>query len=222
MEPKIAREYYLIALNPKNGSYFSLGSDFGYGVLGGILMDLYQCNRIRFQNKKIILIDNSPTNYAIFDKAIELIGKRGPVRVSTLIARMAFKGRFYKNELIELLLSNKDILRVKKKFMIFSYNRYFPADREFRLSIVRRVRDILLRNETPLPNELLLLSLIYACQIYRALSDDRAERKHMRQSLKNIIKKGNNYSPDFENVKELSTGIRNAITAARATHTAVS
>ena len=220
MEPKIAREYYLISINPKNGYYFNFGNEFGYGILGGILMDLYREKRIAFQDKRLVVVNPSPTNYPMFDKVIEIITKKGSIKVASLIGRMAFKGMFYRREMIELMLSNNDIIRVRKKFLGISYNRYFPTDRDFRMSLIRRVRDILLRNETPAPEELLLLALIHACQLYRALSDVREERRRMRMNMKILLKSGNNYSHDFDDIKELSSGIRKAIAAAQASHTA--
>ena len=220
MEPKIVREFYLTALNPKNGYYYNLGTEFIYGVIGGILMDLYREQRITFQNRKLVMVNPSQTNYPIFDKALELVAKKEPVNVATLIGRMAFKGQFYKRETIGLLLANNDIFKVQKTFIGISYNRYFPADRDQKTAIIRRLRDILLRNETPVNEELLLLLLIHACQLYRALSDRRDERKRMRANMKILLRSGNQYSQDFEQMKELSSGIRRAIQAARASHAA--
>lgn len=219
MEPKITREYYLISLNPENGRHFNLGNEFGFGVLGGILMDLYREKRIAFQNKRLVVVNPSPSNYPLFDKAIEIISRKAPIRVATLLSRMTFNSRFYRKETINLLLVNKDIIQIRKKFLGIPYHRNFPSDRDFRMSIIQRIRDILLRNQTPTSEEMLLLALIHTCSLYRALSDTRAERKLIRMNMKILLKSGTNYSPDYEDIKELSAGIRKAIATAHASHT---
>jgi hypothetical protein len=46
------------------------------------------------------------------------------------------------------------------------------------------IRDILLRNAQPTPDELLLLMVVHATRMFRPLSDIREERKTMRRKLK--------------------------------------
>ena len=222
MEPKIARNFYLTALNPQNGYYYNFGSEFVYGLTAAIVLDLYREKRITLQNKKVIIVNPEATNYPVFDKVLELIGRKQPLSIAALIGRLAIRGQFYKKELIRLLELNKDLVRIRKSVIGISYNRYFPADHDYRMSVIRRMRDILLRNEEPSNEELLLLIILHACQLYRALSDIREERKRMRIRMKSILKGESCYTHDFENIKALSTGIQRAIQAAHATHTAAS
>ena len=220
MEPKIVREFYLLSLNPKNGYYFTYGNEFGYGILGGILMDLYREGLITFQNKKLVVVNPAATNYSIFDRPLEIVNRKGSIRVATLLGRMGIHRLFYKKEAIRLFMVNNDLIQIKKKFLGIPYNRYYPKDRDFKLSIVRRMRDLLLRNEHPTNDELLLLILIHSCRSYRALSAYREERKRMRLNMKQLLKNGSDYTQHFDQIKELSAGIRKAIMAANASRTA--
>ncbi|MBN1925006.1 MAG: GPP34 family phosphoprotein [Prolixibacteraceae bacterium] len=218
MEPDITRSFYLISLNPKRGYYFIMGNEFQYGLPGAILCDLYYNQRIAFENRKLVCINPMPTNYPFFDRAMQTIEKKQPVSVASLLTTMVFRSGFYKKRIIEILLNNKDIVRVRKKFIGIPYNRYFHLKNDERMAQIRRLRDILLRNEKPNSKELLLLVLLHVCRLYHALSDQRVERKRMRETMKQIIKNGNSYTRDFENIIELSKGVRKAIVAANARH----
>lgn len=217
MEPKIVREFYLLSLNPKTGNYINIGAEFSYGILGSILMDLYRVGKIKFQSKSLVVVDPTITNYVIFDKTIDILKKRGSASVVNLLSRMGFKNISFKKETIKILLHNKDIALIRKTFLGIPYNRYFPVNQDLRKSLIKRIRDILLRNEKPLSDELLLLSLIHVCRLYRSLSDVRAERVFMKSNMKEILKNGTTYSSDFIQIKELQSGLRKAIMSANVT-----
>lgn len=218
MEPNITRSFYLLSLNPQRGYYFNMGNEFQYGLPGAILCDLYYNQRITFENRKLVCINPTTTNYPFFDKAMQTIDKKQPVRVASLLTSMVFRNGFYKKQVIEILLNNKDIIRVRKKFLVFPYNRYFHLKKDERMALIRRLRDILLRNEQPNTEELLLLAMVHVCRVYRALSDQKNERKRMKENMKRIMKSGNIYTREFENIIELSKGVKRAIAAANARH----
>ncbi|MCF8360265.1 MAG: GPP34 family phosphoprotein [Prolixibacteraceae bacterium] len=219
MEPDITRKFYLLSLNPDKGYYYIMGAEFQYGLPGAILCDLYYNQRITFENRKLICINPTPTNYPFFDRALQTTEKKRSVRVASLLSSMAFRGGWYKKQVIAVLLNNKDITRVRRKFLGIGYNRYYHLKRDERMTLIRRLRDVLLRNEKPEVDELLLMSLIHVCRLYRALSDQKNERKRMRETMKRIMKNGNTYTKDFENIVELSKGIKRAIAAAHAAQT---
>ncbi|MGF7139123.1 GOLPH3/VPS74 family protein [Roseimarinus sediminis] len=217
MEPKLSRDFFLLSLNPKNGYYFNYGSEFGYGLLGAMLADLYRCGKIRFENKKVVLIDASPGSYPYFNQIIDLLQRKGKISISGLLGRMAFKSGFYKKELIKTLSDNGDLIMVRKKFLLIPYKRYFPAKRDERMETIRHFRNILLRNQPPVSDDLLFMSLIHICRLYRSLSDMRDERRIMRSKMKLLLKNGYQYSENYDQLKALHSGIKQAIMAAHAT-----
>lgn len=222
MEPKITRDFFLLSLNPKNGYYFRIGNELNYGLLGGIVADLYREKRIAFREKSLVLVDPSVTNYPFFDKVIELIKRKGAISIWSLLSRMGMSFFFYKRELTNCFLQNNDLIKVIKRFLGIPYKRYYASDRDYRASVIRSVRDILLRNQQPTPDELLLLVLIYSTRMYRPLSDIREERKIMRRKLTELFKNGAANYANFDHINELQRGLHRAIQSANARAAAVS
>ncbi|HPR32921.1 MAG TPA: GPP34 family phosphoprotein [Prolixibacteraceae bacterium] len=220
MEPNLARSFYLLSLNPKNGYYFNTGPEFQYGLTGSIVADLYFQQRVRIEKRTLYAVDPAPTNYSFFDRPLQTIEQKGGIRIASLLGRMGFRPGWYKKELIRVLLANGDLVQVPKKFLGIPYNRYFPGKSDERLAMIRRLRDILLRGEHPEGPELMLLSLVPVCRLYRAITERGAERKRARQNLKNLLKNGTQYSRQFGDIEALTKGIKGAIMAAHASHSA--
>lgn len=217
MEPKVVQDFFLLSINPKNGYYFNFGNEFTYGLMGALVLDLYRLEKINFQNKSVFLVDQSSTDYPFFNRAIELIKqKRTLLNVYGLISRIGFRYRIYKKEIVGSLLQNKIIIKVRKKFLFIPYNRYYPFDRDRRFSIIRRYRDILLRNEMPETDDLYLLSLIHATGLYKALSDQRAERKVMRTKMKLLLQKDRGFNQKHENIVMVAETLKRVIIAKNA------
>lgn len=216
METKTIQDFFLLSINPKRGTYFNAGNEFLYGLMGAMVMDLYLAGEIGFKLKYITLNRQQTTGLVFFDRAIQFIAKRKyPIKVYGLISRLGFRSRSYKKEIIRNFLERNLIIRVRKKFLFIPYNRYFPADRDARLDLVRRMRDILLRNDTWSKDEFNLLVLIQATGLYRALSDQRAERKIMRQRMKILFKNEKNKAID-PNLLLLGEVLRRSIISANA------
>ncbi|MFA9390294.1 MAG: GPP34 family phosphoprotein [Prolixibacteraceae bacterium] len=220
MDSKITQNYFLLSLNPQKGYYYNMGTEFSYGLLGAILMDLYKANRISLANRVVTIVDASPANARYFDRVLELLQQKRSMRIGSLISRMGFRANRYKQELAEQLIQEKLLIKVRKKFLFIPYNRYYPNDREQRMSIIRRLRDILLRKEQPLPEEMYLLSLIRITRLFRALSDRRDERSAMRQQLKLIMAHSSDFTNDHQNLEVLHNAIKRAIMAAHAAKSA--
>jgi hypothetical protein len=216
MDTKTLQDYFLLSINPNRGSYYNMGNEFFYGLMAAMVVDLYSAEKIGFKLKYITLNNQQATGFVFFDRAIQLIGNRKyPIKAYGLISRLGFRSRSYKKEIVNNLLGRNLIIRVRKKFLFIPYNRYFPADRDARLDLVRRMRDILLRNDSWTNDEFKLLILIHATGLYRALSDQRAERKLMRQRMKVILKNDRNEAID-QNLVLLGDVLKRSIISANA------
>lgn len=214
MEPKVTTDFFLLSIKPKNGYYYNAGNEFQYGLLGAIVMDLYRENRIAIENKTIFISNAEPTQMIFFDRILDLLYQKNTIRIESIFTRMGFRNERYKREVAAYLIQNKHIIKIRKKFLFIPYNRYYPANREQRMNIVRRMRDILLRKETPTPDDMYLLLLIKVTRLFKALSDRRDERKAIRQQLKVVLANGRNFFDGYENLETLSITVKRAIMAA--------
>jgi len=216
MEPKIIRDYYLLTLDPKNGHWLRMGNEFRIGLLGAVLADLYSAKRIGIDQQKVVLIDPTISNYPFFDTLLNLLQRKGSLRIWSLLGRMNIRYRFYKKEILKILIANNDILKIGKSIWGIPYSRYYAKNRDNRNILIRRLRDIILRNEQPQAHELLLLTVIYASRMYKILTDMRSERKIIKRKLKEMFKNGSSHFNNYEQAHQLEKGIRKAIQAANA------
>lgn len=183
-------------------------------------MDLYREKRIAMDNRMVHIVNASPTNYPFFDRILELLDRKKMIRINSLMTRMGYRNLRYKRLFTDYLVDTNHIIRVKKRFLFIPYNRYYASDREKRTDIIRHIRDILLRHETPKAEDMYLLSLIRITRLFRAFSDRRDERKAMRQHLKLILSNGQNYFADYEHLDAIKNAIKRAIMAANAAKSA--
>lgn len=183
-------------------------------------MDLYREKRIALDNRMVHIVNASPTNYPFFDRILETLDRKKMLRINSMMTRMGYRNLRYKRLFASYLLDTNQIIRVKKRFLFIPYNRYYATDREKRMDLVRRFRDILLRNESPQHDDLYMLSMIRITRLFRALSDRRDERKVMRKRLKMILANGQHYFADYEHLAAITNAIKRAIMAANAAKSA--
>lgn len=207
-------------LNPQRGVYHSYANDFKFGLLGASLFDLYHIGRFTFENKKLALSDKTPTSCAFLDRIIEKAARTRPLSVARFLGRLSMNFQAFKREMIRFLIDSRVIVPVRKQFLFIVYYRYFPYDSVTRQELIHRMRNVLLRNESPQENELFLILLIQVCNLYRPLSDQRAERKFMRRRAKTILSEIDRYSVDAEHLLLLHSGIRQAIITANVNRSA--
>ncbi|HOO83473.1 MAG TPA: GPP34 family phosphoprotein, partial [Prolixibacteraceae bacterium] len=208
--------YYLLSLDPKNGHWLRMGNEFKIGLLGAVLADLYFAKRIGIDQQKVILVDPAISNYPFFDALLNLLQRKGSLKIWSLLSRMNIRYRFYKKEILKILVDNNDVLKISKSFWGIPYSRYYAKNRDDRNILIRRLRDIILRNEQPHAHELLLLTVIYASRMYKNLTDMRSERKIIKQKMKEMFKNGPSHFNNYEQAHQLEKGIRKAIQAANA------
>jgi hypothetical protein len=218
MEPKITKDFYLLVIKPNRGTYYAYANYFQYGLIGTVLFDLHREGAIRLADSRLIATASANTGFLPFDRMLDIIAKRGRLKICSMLSRTSFRFRSLKKAIVAYLIDNKIVVPAKKHFLGIPYFRYFPADREKRMLLIRRLRDILLRNESPQPDEMYLLSLIHVTQIVRALSDQGAERRHMRRRLRELLRNGQPFHPQYSEIAEITKKIKWAIAAKNVAH----
>ncbi len=220
MEPKITVQLFLLMINPEKGYYHAYANYFSYGLLGAALMDLHREGIVVVQDNKIQLQTDSKTHLAFLDRFVDKLSKRKVMKTSTLLMNIAYKFPSFKKELTSHLIVHHKIVKIKKKFLFIPYYRYFPAEREERQALVRRLRDVLLRNEAPNLDELYLISLLPVCMLFKPLSNIREERKIMKKKATEICKEVDETGNKISDIVLLSSCIKKAIISANATRSA--
>ena len=216
MDTKVSENFIILALNPRSGNYMIYGNYLNYGFLGAVLMDLALAGRIRIIDGRMSAVEEKGiTGVHVHDRMYErLIKSRKPLKISFWIRRLAFNSGWYVREMRNLMVGNGVLKQERRRFLMIPYKLHYVADMGRRRKLIMRIKEILLYNKPPEDDEAMLLGIIYASKLHRALSDDRDERRKIRKALVSFMKESH-MSPGIDTmVREIQLAISSAIAAA--------
>jgi len=218
MDQKVSENFLILALNPRSGNYMVIGNYMNYGFLGAVMMDLALGERIRIEDKKIIPdTAKGITGMPVHDRMYEqFLKSSSPRKISTWIRKLSFTAGWYHREMRKLLVNNGTIRKDQKRFLFIPYSLYFVSDSNRRKKLILRLKDIILYNRQPDEAESMLLGLVYACKLHRALSDDYEERRKIRKSLVVYMKESPVASGINQYIREIQVAISASIAASAA------
>lgn len=186
--PILAEDLLLLALDDDTGSVsWSRSTALHFGLGGALLMDLALQGRIDSLNKKIVLVDPSPTGDAVMDAALDDIGASNrPHDAKHWVERLG--GRAGLKEQLARRLVARGILREQERtFLWVLHDHRFPTENpEPESSLRDRIRNVALGAAEPDPRTLLLLSLVNACNLTRGLFS-REERALATRRIKELV-----------------------------------
>ncbi len=169
-------EIVLLQLDDDRGNLAELPLSAADVVLAGAaLMDLALHNRIDTDLERLTIVDAPRIGDDILDDALaSLVSTGTELTTSAAIERVAMDCRRYRETALKRLV-DKGILRENAgRFLWVFHTRRYPVvdDREPR-EVRTRLRQILLTDELPDPRDVVLLSLIEACDLlHLVLSPD--------------------------------------------------
>lgn len=164
----IAEELILLGTDDDKGTTVAdTGSKLNYGLVGAILAELTIQEKIKLEEDKVVVIDDSPTGISYFNSVIsEINDEKRPREVKYWIEKLS--GRKDEiNEPIYLSLVQKGILREEAKtyFLVFNQAVYPTIDEEPEENIRQKVNRVIFDNESVDTRTAMLLSLIYTCHL---------------------------------------------------------
>ncbi|MDP8221390.1 MAG: GPP34 family phosphoprotein [Candidatus Stygibacter frigidus] len=176
----IAEEFLLLSLDDEKGVVCNqpfMGLEFG--LAGAVLMELALLGKIKTEENRLLIIDNSPTENQIFNDAVAMIANQqsdedAKYWVWKLGIHIQEIKNYFINHLIEL-----EILEKKEQNILWIYRRKcYPTinDRMERREIAR-IRTIILDNVEPVPRDVVLISLMRSCNLTNQLFTKQEQDK---------------------------------------------
>lgn len=190
-ELTLKEKYILLAYHPERGRPLAFSSYHSYGLSGAVLLELADQDKIKIEGKKAILKNNKKTGDYALDLAIEKISSaKSRKKTQTWISRLANSGSYRKirNNVLEGLV-RKQILRKEEgsALWIIKYQKYPLRDTGLRKSLVREIRDVVLKNHLGAKDIYLLIGLIGATKLTSSVFE-RGERKKARKRIREVMK----------------------------------
>ncbi len=209
---KLSESFLLLALHPDKARYIVSTQKLNVGLQGSILMDLFFEEKIDLEGKRVNLKSNRASSGSVEAEMLHRISKaKKPPRIKNLVSNDSFKGRKLRFRLFEGMQS-KGLVKVEsRKFWIIPYKLVRIADQKARQKLIERLKHSL-KNSADIPEkDTALLSLIYACRIYRVLGREPEELRENKRKLKSIAQ-GNQISQSvYKALHEMEAAIASTV-----------
>lgn len=179
-----AEELLLLTLDDEKGCFVHLSPNaLEFALSGAVLMELAMMDKLDTDLENLILVDSSPTGDEIFDTILEMI-KEHPKSKNALYWIREIKNRCVnlKETLINRLIKKNIIKKEENRFLwVFKQRRYPIIHNEEKKEVKTRIRDIVLSEEIPEPRDVVLISLVAACNLTdKIFSPDEMEKATKR------------------------------------------
>ncbi len=182
-------EFLLLAIEDEEGKFIPPSIATYIGLAGAILFELTQMGKISLDDNKVTLQDSIQTGDFILDQTLDLITKSQKKKsIRYWVKRIGKRAKIYKNIILYRLIE-KEILTMKmgKTFIIFNKN-FFPTRNAAPENEVRKeLYEVVLENKEPDPKSCVLISLISACHLRKAVFKENY--KAVKERISEISKK---------------------------------
>ena len=200
------------------------GNPLGYGLLGAIFMDLMVAGYLGIDDGKIVAgKENGVVSSEVMEKIRQkVVDNSKGLKVTSWMKKLGLYSNRYLKEVRSEMISAGLIRVERKKVLFIPWSLWYPANPGYRKKLIFRVNEILLSGKVAEKDEAMLLGLIYATKLHKALSNEREKRKKLRKALVRYMKDSPVASGTDQVLREIQTaiaaGIVVSVSASNASH----
>lgn len=162
----LAEEFFLLSIDDAKGKVITAVSDgLQIGLAGALLADLALHGKISLANKRLTVIDPSPTGEMLLDEALRrLASEKKPRKVSAWVEKLADK-KLPKKTAQRLV--EKNVLQIveKRYLWVIPYEVFPQVDASAKYSVKQHLRSAVLANGETTLGIIAFLSLLKACRL---------------------------------------------------------
>lgn len=209
MQLDVLEKFVLLAHHPAKRRYLISELYINYGIIGAMLLDLSLMKKLDLRDEMLIITDrNDIPNPMVAEIAKEIYQSGKQKKVKFWVMKYGRKAAKYRRNILESLAS-KNVMEIeRKKFLgLFPYIKTRVSDRRTQENLAREIKSKVFNHQDISDEDTVMLGLVEACKMYRALSNDRDEIKRMKAHLKNILKD----SPIAESIDKTVKQVQSAI-----------
>ena len=186
----LMEELLLLALDDEKGKILSSSSSaLPYGLRGALLLELTLANKIDIVNKKLVVIDDTPTNNPLLNSALDIFSNHHKEKkVKYWVSKLKSKMKLLRQDLLSDLM-NKGIIEKRDKIFLWVIpaKRYPTKNPVPENAVRKRIIDIVLHNKQSDERSLMLISLINSCDLIKEVFS-KEYRKEAKKKIKEIVK----------------------------------
>jgi hypothetical protein len=138
-----------------------------YGLAGAVLADLAVAGKIDTDEKKLVVLDATPTGDPLLDPWLALIAAdKTAYPVAHWLSVLADRQREIEQPALERLIDRGILKRQDKKILwVIGLRRYPTVDGHERTEVRTRLGQLILGEDLPDPRDAILISLLRGCRL---------------------------------------------------------
>ena len=222
MKLNTTENFLLLAQHPTKGKLMVSDMHIRYGIIGSLLLDMSLEGKIAIDNNRLILKNGKNSNDPIVSEIITIIRNSSkPRKIKYWINKLAWKSKKYKWMILHGL-ANKKLIRIENKKLLgfIPYKSCYLVDSQLRNEIIGELKKSILSKQELSQENVLVLGLLEACKMHKAIASDKNELKRIKRELKEIIKESPIASTVDKTITEVQAAVMAAIVSSMAATTA--
>lgn len=222
MKLNTIEKFLLLAKHPVKKRFIISEMHINYGIIGGILMEMSLENRIKLDNKSLLLENMEPsTNYLINDVSAIITKSTKTRKIRYWMTKLNRYSNKYKWLVLQELASKNLIGIEESKFLGFiPIKKSYLINATARIEIIEELRQIILFKKEISDENMGLLGLVEACKMHTIISREKEELKRIRKELKQMIKNSPIATTVDQTIREIQAAIIASVIASSAATTA--
>jgi hypothetical protein len=177
----------LLAIDEKEGNLFhSVLDALEPGIAGAVLIELTMNNRIVLRDNRLQVVDQTPTENPLLDRALlAILETARPRKLKYWINTLVYNRII--DEVVQQLVEKDVLIRKKKRLrLVIPFSENAISQGASKYGVTHRLRQIVLGSLSPeLPDKLLLAILYHASML--SLVFTRGECKAAQKQIKKLI-----------------------------------
>ncbi|MFV0590726.1 MAG: GOLPH3/VPS74 family protein [Draconibacterium sp.] len=207
MEPTLplAQKLYFLSIRPEKGGISPQSySAIDYIVLGALFMELYLQKKIKFKDKRIIVLTTNTEDELHRFLLLKMSQAKSPRKISRWINKFYFSLKYIRREVQNGLVDSRLIRMEDRHFLFFRWKKPFVTNFQLLRNQEAEIRQMI-RKGTHDEEALVLLSFLVPGGLLYRLFPDNKQRREAKKRLKSMM---------VDN--QVSSAIKDAIATAQA------
>lgn len=164
----LAEDLILLALDDETGSFYRMTDvNFNLALVGALFMNLAILERIDVDQQNLFISSDEATGDVILDEILHLLAAPDNSCDTAELIRTVYNAiPNLRDKLLESL-KQKGVVEAKeeKVFWLFHHRRYPVVNNKEEQEILGRIKDVVLQGEAPEQKDIVLISLLYVCDL---------------------------------------------------------
>ncbi|GAA4826538.1 GOLPH3/VPS74 family protein [Algivirga pacifica] len=213
MKLTLIDQLVLLALDDEKGTFVSESYEMNYGIAAAILLELTLAEKIQIHEKRIQVLNKEAVANPILNRYLEeILDTRKEHTVTHWLERFAEKASLIKEDTLQHLVEQKILQKKEGTFLfIFHYDKYPTVDPQPENQLRKRLEGIVLYRQTPEAEELMLLSLINACQLEKEVFG-KEDQKAAKSKIEQLIEQREDTHLIHASIEEIHEALALAVT----------